>query len=53
MVEGVRRIVTQFEVLSQMRQHARADAEKHSWSSIMDELIACYRDIVRGKRRRA
>jgi glycosyltransferase involved in cell wall biosynthesis len=49
MIEGVRQLTSNPERLHAAKQAARAHAERFDWSHIMDELIDCYRALVRGE----
>ncbi|MFN8421101.1 MAG: glycosyltransferase [Anaerolineae bacterium] len=53
MITGIRRVIESPAKLAQMRIAARTDAETHSWSAIMDELIECYSSVAEQSNRRA
>lgn len=46
MVNGIRQVLRDPATLPAMRLAARQDAELHSWSHIMDELVHCYQAVV-------
>jgi glycosyltransferase involved in cell wall biosynthesis len=46
LVDGVRKIVSDKEVMRQMGRDARAYAETQTWDAMMDEMIVHYQRLI-------
>jgi len=49
MIDGVRAVLSEKRKRQIMGRNARLFAETQSWPAMMDELIACYSDLISGR----
>jgi glycosyltransferase involved in cell wall biosynthesis len=49
MIDGVRAVLSEKRKRQVMGRNARLFAETQSWPAMMDELIACYNDLISGR----